>query len=194
MTDLYYAGIGSRGTPSYILNIMINLGSYLYEQGWTLRSGAAEGADSAFELGHDHVATEPRKEIYIPWKNFNWSNSPLHRENVPFTDQEMLFAGRFHPAWHKCSPSARLLHARNTRQILGCEQLHGPVVVPSKFVVCWTKDGKLQGGTAQALRIAEAMGVKIFNLGKPSNSHELEAIIHELDAFQAEFTAQKEPA
>jgi hypothetical protein len=147
MTALYYAGIGSRKTPPHIQNIMTHIGSYLFSEGWTLRSGAADGADAAFERGVDNIdpSMNPRKEIYLPWAGFNHSTSQLHPGNIPFTDQEKAFTASMHPAWDRCSASARLLHTRNVRQILGCEALHGATVTPIKFVVCWTEQGELNG-------------------------------------------------
>jgi hypothetical protein len=37
---------------------------------------------------------------------------------------------------------------------------------PSRFVVCWTADGRATGGTGQAIRIAEAYAVPVFNFGR----------------------------
>ena len=47
----YYAGIGSRKTPKDICELMTRVARYLYFKGYTLRSGAADGADTAFEIG-----------------------------------------------------------------------------------------------------------------------------------------------
>ena len=52
----YYAGIGSRSTPSSILSIMTILGKTLAQNGYILRSGGAEGADKAFEIGCNEVS------------------------------------------------------------------------------------------------------------------------------------------
>ena len=46
-----YAGIGSRQTPAPVLEQMRSIGAAMAEAGWLLRSGAAQGADSAFEAG-----------------------------------------------------------------------------------------------------------------------------------------------
>ena len=56
-----YAGIGSRNTPENIQAIMTKLATKLESLGWVLRSGGADGADSAFELG---VLSHQNKEIY----------------------------------------------------------------------------------------------------------------------------------
>lgn len=178
----YYAGIGSRETPEHILTIMHHIGAYLGTQGWTLRSGAASGADTSFEEGAIHA--NGQTEIWLPWKGFNFSKSEFHPMNYPFSEEEKQFAAKYHPAWNRCSPSARLMHQRNTRQLIGCGAVHGELVKPSKFVVCWTEGGKLIGGTAQALRIATAINIPIINLGRATNPKELESMMLAVDELQ----------
>src|SRR6478735_1288827 len=102
----YYAGIGSRETPKYFQDIMLSIATYLESEGWGLRSGAAKGADAAFESG---IQETKNKEIYLPWAGYNNSGSSLNPKNYPFTQAEQDFTAQFHPAWDKCSPSARLL-------------------------------------------------------------------------------------
>lgn len=186
---LAYAGIGSRETPQHILSIMHHIGAYLASEGWTLRSGAADGADAAFEKGADTFfdMSIALKEIYLPWSGFNHSISELHPGLIPFTQEEVDFTASYHPAWDKCSPAAKKLMTRNTRQILGCEAVNGREVIPVKFVVCWTPMGKMVGGTSQALRIASAIQVPIINLGSATNAQELEALVLEVDRLQASF-------
>ena len=178
----YFTGVGSRETPEHILNIMRHIGAYLATQGWVLRSGAADGADASFEEGALHV--EGATEIYLPWKGFNHHKSELHPGNYPFSTKEKQFTAKFHPAWNKCSPSARLLHQRNTRIMIGLEAVHGEMVQASKFVVCWTPGGHLKGGTAQALRIATALNIPIINLGSATTAQELEALVLKVDEVQ----------
>lgn len=146
----FYAGIGSRKTPENILVTMEKIAQRLAVHGYCLRSGAAPGADSAFERG----ATE--KEIYIPWRSFNGSSSHL----CSISKAAMDTAAQFHPAWAQCSFGAQKLHARNCYQILGLD-----LVTPVDFVVCWTPRGSGSGGTGQALRIAKAHSIPIFDLG-----------------------------
>ena len=47
----YYAGIGSRETPEDVCGRMTKLASILERKGYTLRSGGAVGADTAFAGG-----------------------------------------------------------------------------------------------------------------------------------------------
>jgi hypothetical protein len=147
----YYAGIGSRETPGPILQIMLKTAQQMAGLGFTLRSGAADGADAAFELGAD------LKEIYLPWLGFNGSDSKL----LP-TKEAFLIAEKFHPAWDKCSPAAKKLHARNCHQVLGQD-----LNTPSALVICWTHDGAGGGGTGQAIRIAKAHGIPVHDLANP---------------------------
>jgi len=146
----YYAGIGSRKTPESILRLMSSIAEYLSNQGYILRSGGAEGADKAFEQG-----CKGDKEIFIPWNGFN-NLSQLY----PLTKECFELASQFHPVWDKLSQGAKKLHARNCQQILG-KDLNNPV----DFVICWTKNGKEVGGTAQAIRVAKSKKIRIFNLG-----------------------------
>ena len=68
-------------------------------------------------------------------------------------------AAPLHPAWERCSPAVRKLHARNAA-VLGLT-LDRPV----DAVVCWTARGCIEGGTGMAIRIAEARGIPVLNLG-----------------------------
>ena len=65
---MFYTGIGSRDTPDEVLRWFKIYADVLAELGFTLRSGAAPGADAAFEEGCDRV--DGKKEIYLPWKGF----------------------------------------------------------------------------------------------------------------------------
>lgn len=142
----YYAGIGSRETPPLVLQRMTEKARELAAQGYILRSGAAEGADSAFEAGAGDA-----KEIWLPWRGFNNHSSRL----LPSAEAFVL-AEKYHPAWIRCSGAARKLHARNCHQVLGAD-----LRTPVEFVLCWTKDGKASGGTGQAIRIAQAFGIPV---------------------------------
>ena len=149
-----YAGIGSRKTPSSVLEKMELVAEVLGRRGWTLRSGGADGADSAFERGCDNV--RGRKEIYLPWSDFNGRKAGYHGPKVEAFD----LASTLHPAWNRCSASARKMHARNMHQVMGWD-----LNTPCDVVICWTPGGRMVGGTAQALRLALVKEIPILNLG-----------------------------
>lgn len=152
-----YAGIGSRETPTDVQMLMARFAIKAAGKNYLLRSGGAGGADLAFERGCDSVGG--RKAIYLPWKGFGAPRSP----QGTFTgvcDRALAMAEQFHPNWAACSQGARALHARNCYQVLG-DTLDEPV----KFVICWTVNGLGGGGTGQALRIAKAHDIPIYDLG-----------------------------
>lgn len=153
MNEKYYAGIGSRMTPEDVLKEMKEYGRIMADGGYILRSGGADGADTAFEEGCDLV--NGKKEIYIPWKNFNKNKSELF--NV--CEEALKLAESIHPAWDQCTYGAKKLHARNCYQILG-KTLDKPV----ECVICWTDSGMVKGGTRTAVVLAQKYHVPVFNL------------------------------
>jgi len=151
----YYTGVGSRNTPNDILRLMTKIAKYLHDLGYTLRSGGAEGADKAFEnsAGKD-------KEIFLPWKGFNKSDSELYK--IPF--DALMMAKDVHPCWGNCSEAVRRLHARNVLQVYGHD-----LNSCSDFLICWTKNAKTVGGTAIAIKLAELNNIPIFNLASEND-------------------------
>jgi hypothetical protein len=142
-----YAGIGSRRTPADVLAVMQKIAYLLSKQGWILRSGGADGADTAFETGCNKQC-----EIYLPWPGFNGNTSYRH----DISPQALELASKHHPAWDRLSNGAKKLHARNCYQVLG-PNLDQPV----KFVICWHDNS---GGTLQAVRLAQSLNIPIYNL------------------------------
>ena len=148
-----YTGIGSRETPDDVGELMTNIAQELEEDGFILRSGGASGADSFFERG----ITNPRnKEIYLPEKDFNKNISKL----FGVSNEALELASTIHPAWSKCRPYARLLHARNCYQVLGKD-----LRTPTDFVLCWTEGGAIKGGTATAIKLAQKYSIPVLNFG-----------------------------
>ncbi len=137
----YYAGIGSRETPSNILSKMHKYAIRLQNNGYTLRSGGASGADTAFE--------------------YNITNKEIFKAD-DCTIQAMELASQYHPAWDRCNDYVRKLHGRNMMILLGAD-----LQTPVNFVICWTPNGKITGGTGQAMRTAIHYKIRIFNLAKP---------------------------
>ncbi|ADC73196.1 conserved hypothetical protein (plasmid) [Thioalkalivibrio sp. K90mix] len=142
----YYAGIGSRATPTEVLSVMREAAQALAGRGYILRSGGAVGADSAFEGGAD--LDGGRKEIFYAESSIpTWAFDSVER---------------YHPAPNRLTARARRLMARNAMQVLG---MGGGE--PVAFVLCWTPGGTGKGGTGQALRIATDYGIPIFDLARP---------------------------
>src|SRR5690606_28567211 len=68
-------------------------------------------------------------------------------------------AAQHHPAWDRLSPAAQKLHSRNMGQVLGPS-----LDSPARFVIAYTSDGQDSGGTGQAIRIADSLGIPVLNL------------------------------
>jgi len=158
-----YAGIGSRNTPIEILHTMTNIATWLSNKHYTLRSGGAKGADTAFEQGAYY------KEIF-------YANDA--------TKEAMIIAQNYHPAWNSCSPYAKQLHARNAFQILG-----KPLYLDSvDFVICWTPDGcethatrtRETGGTGTDISIASDNDIRVYNLANDSSIQELRELFKKM--------------
>lgn len=156
---LYYCGIGSRRTPTEVCDRMTLIASRLEKLNFILRSGGAKGADSAFETG---VKDSKNKKIYYaadalkhPW-TFDLVQNYLPSDRTGFEN------------W---KPYIKKLLARNMLQVLG--ETNEPV----RFVICWTPTLNYStsecGGTGYALRLAEDVGIKIFNFKDPAQEESL---------------------
>lgn len=152
----YYTGIGARKTPKEICEKFTRIAEYLKD--WTLRSGGANGADTAFELGAGH------RDIFLPWRGFNGNHSDLYTQ-LP---EARRLAERFYPKWRDATEPVRKLMARNIHQVLGLE-----LNDPSTLLICWTEGGLEVGGTATAIRVAKEYKVPIFNFGEKDQTKEL---------------------
>ena len=150
-----YAGIGARDCPKWILDLLAKTAYWLSYKGYILRSGAAEGCDSAFEYGCDKGTGQ--KEIFLPWKGFNNSKSTLVVKDEKAFDVAKLY----HPRFDTLSNGAKKLQVGSSHQVLGWN-----LNEPSSFVLCYTKNGNGNGGTGQALRIAKGYNIPIFDFGK----------------------------
>lgn len=148
-----YAGVGSRATPHDILAKMRDLASELEDLGYICRTGGALGADKAFIDGTKYG---DNLELYLPFPGYNGYKSDL----PGVTQTDIDFASKYHPNWKACDQTARKMHGRNCNIVLG-SNLDDPV----HFIVCWTKNAKVSGGTGMALRLAIDYDIPVFNLG-----------------------------
>ena len=156
MATLRYAGIGARATPANVLADMETMARWLARTGWHLSSGGADGADAAFAAG----APAGQRTVWLPWRGYNGHRGPDCRVlSAAELSACIKIAAPLHPAWERCSPAVRKLHARNAA-VLGLT-LNRPV----DACVCRTAGGRDEGGTGMGIRIAEARGIPVFNLG-----------------------------
>lgn len=153
------------------IKLCYNVCLRLAQLGVTFTSGLCElGMDGiaqkayskAVDLG---LAKESQFEVYVA-DQYNIRRSTLPRKHLAIVRNKDLIseteriASEVHPAWDRCNEWARGMHSRNCHQILWYD-LQSPV----DAVICWTPDGKIQGGTATAIRISMKYDIPVFNLG-----------------------------
>jgi hypothetical protein len=133
---------------------MTLIGSQLALDGWTLRSGGARGADSAFEAGFD--INDGAKQIFLPFKGYEGNKSPLY-ERPPQAAYDLIDS-MWTDVQHR-TDLVRTMFARN------CQQILGPNLDEySDLVICWTERGKPVGGTGRAIKVAQKFGIPVVNL------------------------------
>lgn len=150
----YYSGIGSRQTPSEICSILSQIGKKLQNR-FVLRSGAAKGADLAFEK---FVSLE-NKIIYKPQE---FDQSP---ENLDFCTSELESILDKGVKLKNMRPFVKILLLRDINQVLG-DPKNG--WKKSDFLICWTPTEnhslKECGGSRYAIRCALKHGIRVHNL------------------------------
>jgi hypothetical protein len=157
----YYAGIGARKTPKDVLEEFKCIACKLAYKGYILRSGGADGADSAFEEGCNlNSDIKYPSEVFLPWKDFNNNKSIRFITN---SNRGLLFnvAKDIYPDWDNASYGVKLLHARNVQQVLG--EIPS-ISEPTSFVICWTDRNPTESrGTMFAVNLAKMNNIKVYN-------------------------------
>lgn len=163
-----YTGVGSREISDDEWIIMLTIGRKLNEKGYTLRSGAAAGADSAFEEGAIQGPNKDLREIYIPWKTFStigygdvyYPLDPVGTKNFRISHN---VAADIHPAFFRMKRGGQLLHQRNIHQVMGID-LVNPVKSDFLLACSNSSNGVPTGGTRTAWVLAARNDVPCFNI------------------------------
>lgn len=163
----FYTVVGSRKTPKDICDLMSQIGIKLESQGWILRSGAAIGADSAFEK---YVTN---KVIYTI-KNFDFSP-----ENYDFCKSELFSILGKGLCFDNYSKNSQILILRDMNQVLGSIKT---TLEKSKFLICYTPYENYElnppnnhcGGTRFAVRIAKKHQIPVYNLVNKQDKERIE--------------------
>jgi hypothetical protein len=163
-----YAGIGNRDTPEFYLSKMRKIAALMELRGYVLRSGGADGADTAF---YDGLVNKANSEVFVPWDGFN---NNLIKANIP--PEAFRIAENFVRNFQDIPQSVQKLFARNVQQVLG-KNLDSP----SEFIICYTRDGYTgpndrsfhTGGTKVAIDIAASMNIPVFNLKRTDHHNKV---------------------
>ncbi len=185
-SSIYYTGIGSRKTPEEICILEQRIACF-FKTKLKMRSGGAEGSDSAFEEGIDNG----NMEIYLPWKTFG--NRDLTKKHFhvlremkfKIIQKAMMLVKLIAPYWGKLSHAVMQLYTRNMFQILGMD-----LCTPSAFVIYYAPPDKetIKGGTRIAVELAWQLGIPTCNLFYEENRNK---IIDLLNCDDANFLIQE---
>lgn len=143
---MIYAGVGARATPPAVLERMKAIAERKAREGWTLRSGGAMGADSAFYCGAK--AYGDNYKIFTP--------------DSVIPKWAMDIAEKHHPAWYNLNNYVKRLMGRNV--LIVCGNLPTGPDDLAQEVICWTPGGQVVGGTGHTLRVAKTYNIPIRNL------------------------------
>lgn len=159
--ELYlpFVATGPRDAPASALSKMISFIEELETLGYTLRNGGRDGAEDLFEK------SVKRKEIHLPWKGFLDKDSKF----TFTTDAARILASRFHPSYDNLKPVIQTFLATDVRMVMG-KDLRSPAL----FLMVWSEDGAetliektaRTGNAGQAISVACALKIPIFNFGK----------------------------
>ena len=142
-----YTGIGSRKIPKEKQDQLSKIALILEKKGYQVYTGDAHGSDESFRVVKN-------KKVFTA---------------KDCTVESMEIAKRIHPSWERCSSFARKLLGRNPLQLLGYD-----LKSPTSFVVAYTPQGTIKGGSSIVLNLAKENNIPVFNIG---NEEELKKLI-----------------
>ena len=151
-----YAGIGSRSLSQDDLHLCFLLGAYLGKLGWTLHTGAAQGADQAFANGA--LSVGGKVNLFLPWYSYEeeWVREAAIKGAYVITnlhDTALQSVDKHHPNPKNLSQGVKKLHARNYM-----------IVEDTKFVLAIPSNKIGKGGTGQGMRVASSLGKEVIDL------------------------------
>ena len=144
----YYTGIGSRMVSLDVILKIRKLAAILAKKGYIVRTGEAAGCDTAFSLGAIEACGTEAAIIY--------------QAGIEVTKEAWKLVCSVHDK-PKAARRYKSYLGRNPYQLLGTNLDN-----PSKFLICWTKDGKEIGGTRINMRLAKKFKIPVFNLALDS--------------------------
>lgn len=148
------AVIGTRRPTEETAGLCRKISAAFRDAGWELVTGNAQGIDSIARNTWNETRPE-RVTLVLPWAGYNRDKiHPANKVLVLDSHPDWLASVKlYHPAYERLSETETKLHARN----------YG-IIFCSDVVVAFPKDGKESGGTGQGIRVARALGKRLFVL------------------------------
>ena len=153
-----YAGIGNPKAPPNIVAQCKELGHYLSEREFTLRTGGGKTeVEEAFE------DTTENKELFLPWKKFNDKESKICHYDQSVAD----IAKRLQPGYEGLEFWRQSFFNRTVGLMLGKNGKS-----PVRLLICWSQDGvehakdrtSSTGFIGIAISAAGLLRIPVFNL------------------------------
>lgn len=172
----YYAGVGQRkNLPDGVFDAMKDVSKRLRNMGWVLRSGGAEGSDTAFQIGAGkdsivYTSTKQEKEKLKHAYGFVMGLDEMTDAQVSEARASVM---RLHPKHGKgLDEYATGKMARNYWQVVGTDG-----TMDSAFVACYADQNSR--GTWQTIRLAKERGIPVFNAAEYEDIEQWKAdVIH----------------
>lgn len=188
---MLYTGIGPRNAPPKVLEVCEQIGTYMAQRSWVLRTGAgsdgvSSGCDLAFRKGAEKTFPHPTTggiflEVYCPGET---SSASCHSKASVYTSNTLFFKGSsplakaliwaLHPKGKRLLPDHLELHSRNVHQQMG---LWCRTEDRSNLVILWTPFGwPAKGGTGMGQQIYDLLpgrcsqlNLGMFDLENPTD-------------------------
>lgn len=169
-----YAVTGNQNAPHNIIDDLSACISFLNEKEYTLRTGGLEGIETVAEKAAKKL------ELHLPFRGFAEKDSKFTFNS----DHTKAIAKIFHPGIDDYKPGQQVFIYKDIRIMMGNNTRS-----PSLFLLVWTEDGAESaaevtprtGFAATAIRVACALGVPVFNLGKSDTVDRLKTYINSCD-------------
>jgi hypothetical protein len=161
-----YAATGNKEMPESFKPQVQRIGRNLEKAGYILRTGGMEGLEDVIEK------SVTKLELHLPFKDFDGKQSKF----TYTSDFVKGVAKMFHTSFDTLKPVVQTFLAKNVRLVLGKEGKS-----PAMFLIVWTEDGTEKaiektfktGNSGNAIAIADAIGIPVFNLVRPDAEHRL---------------------
>ena len=151
-----YIGVGSSA-PDNIIDRVQRVSTGLAKHHYKLRSDGESGISSIFEKNsHD-------SEIYLPYKNYNNHQSPLHKSSK----EAEYIANKYHPAFDALNTEQRKIITRYSHLVLGKDLRE-----PALFALVYSEDGaesakevtSRTGVVGHVIILCQSLSIPIHNL------------------------------
>lgn len=162
----------NNDAPESLVPVIEAITAKLNELGYTARLGGNLNIEELVEKNIE------RKEIHLPWRNFNEKESKLTFNTKP----SFILAKQFSPVYDRLPDAVKAILARNVRLILG-NNLKSPLL----FLITWSRDGvesakyrtAQTGNVGHVIAMADMLRVPIFNISKQDSIDRLKQYLQQ---------------